>query len=88
MWVSTRGPERLGIVTFDHLQPRSCRVTMEYCFAPDRVLPQVADHVGLFHGMLARCLQRFAMVAQHRRSQAFDGGEHREHTGREDSIRP
>lgn len=62
-WLSTRGPEQLGTVTFSLRGAATCRVTVELEYRPGEIPTAVGDQLWFVASVLSGCLLEFDIRA-------------------------
>ena len=58
-WTSTSGARNAGVVTFHHLAPDRCRVTLQLDYEPQGVTEKVGDWLGVVGRRAEGDLERF-----------------------------
>lgn len=76
-WLSTRGPEQLGSVTFSPRGPATCRVTVELEYDPGEIPSGVGDQLGFVAAVLSGCLLEFDIRVKLRCTRGADAPRYR-----------
>jgi uncharacterized membrane protein len=65
-WTSTSGARNAGVVTFHHLAPDRCRVTLQLDYEPQGVTEKVGDWLGVVGRRAEGDLERFKEFIEER----------------------
>jgi uncharacterized membrane protein len=65
-WRSLSGNDNAGIVTFDRLNDRQTRVTLQMSYEPDSTLEKVGDMLGLMSHRVEKDVENFRDFIEHR----------------------
>jgi uncharacterized membrane protein len=65
-WANTDGATHAGVVTFHHLSPTSCRVSLQIDYEPEGVIENVGDMMGMVSRRASGDLERFKEFIEER----------------------
>jgi uncharacterized membrane protein len=65
-WTSTSGARNAGVVTFHHLAPGRCRVTLQLDYEPEGIAETLGDWLGLMGRRTEGDLERFKEFIEER----------------------